>query len=99
MSVGIAKIDEQCALKAVAPRPTIDGLAKSQFASHVAGAENLCRIGDRQSDMVQLRADALEQHEIVGVALAVKKHRLKGAVDLYIFRRAKPELRIKGGGF
>jgi hypothetical protein len=74
VAVGIAEIDVHGVSGPVPAGAALDLAAEAEGAGHVAGAQQVVGFRRRIGDMVQPRPGAVEEHDVVRVALALEKN-------------------------
>ena len=74
MAVGVAEIDIERMARAVPAGSALDARAEAERAGDVAGAQDADAFRRGESNMVQPRAGAFEEHDVVRVALALQEH-------------------------
>ncbi|MNW62458.1 hypothetical protein D3C74_405900 [compost metagenome] len=71
MPVRIPQINIEDMAHAVPARPAFNAAAKAQIAGSVAGSQDLLRIGDGITEVMQTRAGAMQVHQILRIAFAL----------------------------
>ena len=73
VAVGIAHIDVHRMPRSVPPRATFDAGAETEFAGEIAGLQQMVHLGREEREMVQARSGAVEEYDIVRVALTLQE--------------------------
>src|SRR5690349_24331696 len=74
MAVWIAEVDEQRMAGTVPARAVLEVLAETERARDVAGLKEAMRLRDRERHMMEARARAIGDHDVLRIALALNEN-------------------------
>ncbi len=95
VAVGIAEIDEHRVPRPVPPGPALDRQAEAETARHVAGFQQVGAFLRKIGEVMQPWARAVEEHDVVRIALALQEHAAQRAAAGDVFGEPEADLVIE----
>src|SRR5581483_6421158 len=91
--------DEQRVPRPVASRPALDACAIAELPRDVAGVQHVMYFRRTERDVMQPWSGAVEEHDVVGIALALEEDtaQVEGAFRRHVFGQPKSHARVKLG--
>src|SRR6478672_3017511 len=89
MPVRIAEIDERRVTRAMPPRPALDRSAKAELARDIAGLQQVMVLLREECRVMQLRTCAMEEYDVVRIALALQEDAAQFAAERDVFGQAE----------